>query len=89
MSQSIGDKTLAQELIVSNFMNKEGVQLPTNEEMRADIPTFVEDTYRRFLLRYPTEIEKEFFANFIEARTDLSPELVYYAFAISNEYQFY
>ena len=86
---SIGDKELANELVISNFMNKEGVILPTDEEMRADIGTFIDKTYNRFFIRYPTELEKEYFIQYIKARPDVSPELIYYAFAISNEYQYY
>ena len=49
--ESIGDKELAREVIISNFMNRPGVIMPTDAEMRSDIDAFVVDTYRRFLVR--------------------------------------
>ncbi|MCB1148081.1 MAG: hypothetical protein KDK38_14870 [Leptospiraceae bacterium] len=87
--ESIGDKELAREVIISNFMNKDGVVMPTPEEMNADLDQFITDTYIRFLVRYPTESEKTFVANFITSNPYMSPELVYFSFALSNEYMFY
>jgi hypothetical protein len=87
--ESIGDKELAREVIISNFMNKPGVILPTDAAMRADIDAFVVETYRRFLVRDPSEAEKTWFRNYIEADPNVTPEIVYYSFAMSNEYLFY
>lgn len=87
--ESIGDKELAREVIISNFMNDEGVQLPAVEEMEADIDAFIMDTYARFFVRYPTEAEKTYVKNFIEGNPYMTPELVYFSFALSDEYMFY
>ncbi len=87
--ESIGDKELAREVIISNFMNKDGVQLPTVEEMNADINGFIEETYIRFFVRYPTEAEKTYVKNFIESNAYMTPELVYFSFALADEYMFY
>jgi hypothetical protein len=87
--ESIGDKELAREVIISNFMNKPGVILPSDSSMRADIDAFVVDTYRRFLVRDPSEAEKTWFHNYIEADPNVTPEIVYFSFAMSNEYCFY
>ena len=86
---SIGDKDLAHELVISNFMNKTGVLIPADSVMRADINAFLDETYDRFLVRPPSEAEKTWFKNFIEAHPNLSAELVYFAFALSNEYLYY
>lgn len=86
---SIGDKDLAHEMVISNFMNKPGVTVPDDQEMRSDIGQFVEDTYERFLVRPPSEAERTFFINFIESRPILSAEMVYFAFALCNEYLYY
>lgn len=86
---SIGDKQVAYETIVSKFMNDPSIQIPDDSFMRADIDQFIIDTYKRFYVRFPTEAEKTFFRNFIETRPNLSAELVYFAFAISNEYYYY
>lgn len=87
--QSIGDKTLAHEVLISNYMNKSDVILPTNEEMRADLDAFITETYNRFLVRNPTEAERQYFKNYINTHPNVRPELVYFSFALSNEYQYY
>ncbi|MEQ9062593.1 MAG: hypothetical protein RIE58_00340 [Vicingaceae bacterium] len=87
--ESIGDKELAREVIISNFMNKPGVQMPSDAEMRADFRTFIISTYQRFLVRNPTEAEITYFKNYIEANPNVTPELVYFSFSLSNEYLYY
>ncbi|MBT3621718.1 MAG: hypothetical protein HN535_03090 [Flavobacteriales bacterium] len=87
--ESIGDKEVAHEIVLSNFMNKSGVALPSDSLMRADINAFIEQTYKRFYVRDLTEAEREFFLNFFESHPDVSAEMVYSAFSLSNEYQFY
>ncbi len=87
--ESIGDKELAREVIISNFMNKPGVIIPTDADMRADIEGFIVETYRRFLVREPSEAEKTWFRNYIEADPNVTPEIVYFSFAMSDEYLFY
>ncbi len=87
--QSIGDKDLVHEVLISNYMNKSNVILPTNEEMRADIDAFITETYNRFLVRNPTEAERQYFKNYINTNPNVRPELVYFSFALCNEYQYY
>ena len=87
--ESIGDKEVAREVLISNFMNKSGVQMPTDSVMRADIDNFVFETYKRFLIREPTEAEVTYFRNYITSDPNVTPELVYFSFALSNEYLFY
>ena len=87
--ESIGDKEVAHEIVLSNFMNKSGVALPSDSVMRVDINAFIEQTYKRFYVRDLTEAEREFFVNFFESHPDVSVEMVYFAFSLSNEYQFY
>ena len=87
--ESIGDKEVAHEIILSNFMNKTDVTLPADSLMRSDLDTFLEETYKRFYVRDITEAEREFFLKFFESHPDVSVEMIYTAFAISNEYQFY
>ncbi len=87
--QSIGDKGLAREVIISNFMNRTEVQLPTNAEMRADLDRFITETYNRFLVRNPTEAERQWFKNYISTHPNVTPELVYFSFSLTDEYLFY
>lgn len=86
---SIGDKEVANEIVLSNFMNKTGVIMPSDSLMRVDLDAFLEETYNRFFIRNITEAEREFFKNFLETNPDVSVEMVYTAFSLSNEYQFY
>ncbi|MCH2198973.1 MAG: hypothetical protein MK081_09315 [Flavobacteriales bacterium] len=87
--ESIGDKELAREVIISNFMNKPNVQIPTVETMNADLDGFIQDTYVRFLVRLPNEAEKEYMRNFITTNPYVTPEIVYFSFALCNEYMYY
>jgi len=87
--KAFGDKDLIHEVIIGNFMNKPDLILPPDSLMRADIDAFLEETYTRFFVRPPSEIEKTYFRNYIESNENITPELVYFAFALSNEYQFY
>ena len=87
--ESIGDKEVAHEIILSNFMNKSGVTIPSDSLMRTDVNAFIEQTYKRFYVRDLTEAEREFFLNFFASHPDVSVEMVYSAFSLSNEYQFY
>ena len=70
-------------------MNKEGVTIPSDSLMHADLDLFIEETYKRFYVRDITEAEREYFLNFFESHPNVSSEMVYTAFSLSNEYQFY
>jgi hypothetical protein len=86
---SIGDQELGREVLISNFFNQVGVQMPTVEEMNSDVETFIEETYKRFFVRIPSEAEKTWVKNFIQSNPYMTPELVYFSFALSNEYLYY
>lgn len=87
--ESIGDKQIAYDMLVSKYMNDPDVKIPSVESMRDDPETFVRDTYTRFLVRQPTEAELQWMINYIESRPSLTPELVYFSFATSNEHAHY
>jgi hypothetical protein len=87
--ESIGDKQVAYDILVSKYMNDPQVKIPTTESMRAAPETFVRETYVRFLVRQPTEAELQWMINYIESRPSLTPELVYFSFATSNEHFHY
>jgi len=86
---SIGDKQVAYETVIAKMMADPNVKLPTEEEMRGDIEQFIIDTYKRFYVRLPSEAEKTWWENYIESHPNLTPELLYFAMATSNEYYFY
>jgi hypothetical protein len=86
---SIGDHNVASELVLSNYFNTTGLKIPTDGQMRNNIDSFVTTTYKRFYLRLPSEGEKTFFKNYISLNSNVTVEMVYTAFAASDEYQFY
>lgn len=87
--ESVGDQILARQVFISNLMKKPGVIIPTTAQMNADIEKFITDTYVRFYVRYPTEGEKTYLKQFIQADPNITPELVYISFALSDEYMYY
>ncbi|MBN8702048.1 MAG: hypothetical protein J0M08_03225 [Bacteroidetes bacterium] len=99
--EAVGDKSLVRELVINNMLNdvSKKVLKPTHVEMMADVDKFVNDTYKRFYIRYPTEAEKTYVKNYIETwgkdsggnldSTKISPEIVYFSFVLSNEYLYY
>lgn len=89
LRRSIGDKQLVAELYLSDWVNDPSSAVPSDAMMRADIPAFVEDTFVRFFLRKPTSYEAYYLEDLISNDSDLSPEMIYSAFATSNEYMFY
>ena len=89
LSLAFGDKQVFNELIISNYMNDVQVIIPSDGLMRSDVKQFVKNTYLRFYLREPSELELYYFENLINEDNSLTPEMIYYSFTISNEYQFY
>ena len=86
---SVGDKEVIHEIVISNFMNKSGVLMPTASTMRNDPEQFVIDAYERFFIRPPTQIEITWLVNYINSNQQVTPELVYFAMSTSKEYNFY
>lgn len=86
---SIGDQDVANEMLLSNYFNTSGITIPTNFEMRNNLETFIVNTFKRFYLRYPSEGEKAFFEQYIKTNSNVTVEMVYTAFACSDEYQYY
>ncbi len=86
---ALGDKQMADELILNGFVNSPDVSVPSDAEMRADIEGFIQQTFIRFFLREPTPYETFEIKKAIEEDSELSPILIYQSFALSNEYKFY
>ena len=84
-----GDLKLIEELIIKNFLNDPAIEVPTDQEMRANVDQFLMDTYQKFLNRFPNEFELWHMKNLIEENQDVTPELVYYSIMTSNEYRYY
>lgn len=86
---SFGDKVLVIDLMIRSMLSNAKAIVATNTTMRARPDEFIVDTYKRFLVRKPTEQEKWFLKNKIETNEDLKPADVYYALLTSDEYRYY
>ena len=89
VTYSLGDKGLVNSMLLENFLAAPQIEIPSKQEMRNDISTFVTNSYLKFYLRQPSEYEKYFFTSMIQNDTTITAEMVYAAFAQSNEYLFY
>lgn len=86
---SIGDKQVAYETIIAKFLTSPDVIIPSKSEMDGDLGKFIVDTYQRFYVRNPSQAEQTYFTNYLESHPDVTPELVYFSFATSAEYNYY
>lgn len=84
---SFGDKEVVENLIIKNFMNDSGVDIPSEQDMNNDIEGFVKGAYNQLFNREPTAYETWFLKDCIENSNDITPTLVYYAMMTSNEYR--
>lgn len=86
---SLGDKSLVIDIMIRSMLSNSKASIATETTMRADPDAFITDTYKRFLVRKPTEQEKWFLRNKIENNTNLKPLDIYYALLTSDEYRYY
>ncbi|MBK6701787.1 MAG: hypothetical protein IPG55_18275 [Saprospiraceae bacterium] len=87
--ESIGDKQVAFDILLSKYMNDPKVIIPSKEEMLKDPEAFIRSTYKRFLVREPTEAELNWMLNYISSRPNVTPEHFYFAFGTCNEHFHY
>ncbi len=87
--ESIGDQSIAREVLLSNFFNQPDLNLLSREEMLDNLEAFIDETYVRFFTRYPTQAERTYVREFILNNPGMTPELVYMSFALSDEYRYY
>ena len=87
--ESIGDQSLAREVLLSNFFNQPNLSLMTRDEMLENLDAFLDETYLRFYTRFPTQAERTYVREFILNNPGMTPELVYMSFALSDEYRYY
>ena len=87
--ESIGDQSIAREVLLSNFFNQPDLELMSREEMLENLEAFIDETYVRLYTRYPTQAERTYVREFILNNHGMTPELVYMSFALSDEYRYY
>lgn len=86
---AFADRKLIEDMIIRNFLNTPGIDIPTLTDMNANVPTFIINSYKKFYNREPNEFELWQMENLIESDAAITPELVYYAFMTSTEYRYY
>jgi len=87
---SFGDKKLIQEMIIKNFLNDPGVQIPLLDTTSIITDTaFVRKTYKKLYNRTPDDYELWFIANMIEKDSDLTAEHIYFSLMTADEYRYY
>lgn len=84
---SFGDVSVVEDLIIRNFLNDEAAKIPSNSEMRSDIPKFIQNTFKQLYSRDANEQEIWYFNKLITEDTSVTPDVVYYALLTSNEYR--
>ena len=87
--QSFGDKKLIEDRIIRHLLNRADVLIPTNQQMRSNIPAFVNTAMQKLFNRNPNAFENYFITNIIQSDASITPVAVYYAMMTSNEYRYY
>ena len=86
---ALGDRALIADIIVRNMLNDPAAAVPTSQSMRSDLDQFIEDTYLKFYVREPGEYERWQLKQMIEGDSEITSEMIYYAFLTSDEYRYY
>ena len=86
---SLGDKALVIDIMIRSMLVNSEAIIADKNAMRARPEEFIEETYKRFLVRQPNEQEKWFLKNKIENNGGLKPVDIYYAILTSDEYRYY
>lgn len=87
--RSVGDKTLVEEMLIKNFLNDPGAQLPSQTEMNADVDGFLSEACERIFNRDISNYELWFLKDLITNNQDISPEFIYFGMMTSEEYRYY
>lgn len=86
---ALGDQRLVEQMIIKNFLNKPGLDIPTQSQMNANRSEFIKDSYVKFFNRLPNEFELWHIENTLINDPSITPELVYFSMMTSNEYRYY
>ena len=86
---AFGDHRLIEQMIIKNFLNDVGIDIPSQTEMNADVEQYIKDSYVKFFNRLPNEFELWHIENEIAGDDTMTPELIYFAMMTSNEYRYY
>lgn len=86
---AFGDLRMVEQMIIKNFLNDPGIDIPTQTQMNANRTQFIKDSYVKFFNRLPNEFELWHLENEIAGDNTITPELIYFSMMTSNEYRYY
>ncbi len=86
---AFGDQKLIEQLVIRNFLQNTTNAIPSSQEMKGDVATFIQKSYVKFFGRNPNEYEAWYLKNMIDTDQSITPEIVYYGMMTSNEYRYY
>lgn len=87
---SVGDKQLAYEILVVNYLLRPEAKIPTDEFMRAYPDSFLTEVYNTYLVRDISEVERTYLVNYINDNAQEVGALeVIAAVALTNEFRIY
>ncbi len=86
---SVGDKGLIIDRVLRKMLSANGILKPDAATMRADMEAFLTESFERFLVRKPAEMELWYFTSILEKNQAIAPEDIYYALMTSTEYRYY
>ena len=89
VSTAFGDKKVVEDLIIRNFLNKPGLQIPSVPSINGDTAAFIKQTYMKFYNREAGVFEEHYLKEQFRLNPSLKPEGLYYALMTSDEYRFY
>lgn len=87
--QAFGDKYILEDMIIKSLLNRQGAQIPTDQQMRSNVTAFVESAYLKFYNRKPNEFETWKLKDIIDKNTDITVKTVYYSLMTSEEYRYF
>lgn len=82
---AFGDKSVVEDLIIRNFLNKGSSQIPTS--IGADKKAFITDAYKKIYNRVPNEYELYYLSDLLIKNPSITAEMFYYSLMTSNEYR--
>jgi hypothetical protein len=85
--ESFGDKGLVEKMIVESFLSSSNLKITSKADMVKDPTAFLNAAYKKFLGRFPSEMEKWFLTKKIKESTIVSPQLIYLSILTSVEYR--
>ncbi|TNE31090.1 MAG: hypothetical protein EP346_01825 [Bacteroidetes bacterium] len=86
---SFGDKQVIIDRLTWRFLNDVQADLPSQSEWTANPEGLVNTLFQRYLSRYPDEMERWYYVNWMSDNPDLEVKHLAYVLLTSDEYRYY